>query len=133
MSVEFSVSGVVPADPEAVWRAWLDSKGHSAMTGSPAHVSAEVGGPFNAWDGYISGTNVVIEPPGRILQAWRTVEFAESDPDSRLEVIFEPDPNGTKITINHSGLPDHGMQYKDGWVESYFIPMERYFSGSSEV
>ena len=129
MSNAFEISDVVPALPQTVYAAWLDSAGHSQMTGSPAKVSAAVGGAFTAWDGYISGTNLALEPGRRILQAWRTTEFAASDPDSLLEVLLAPENGGTRVTLRHSNLPAHGDQYREGWVESYFTPMKAYFEG----
>tara|TARA_B100000809_G_scaffold246314_1_gene274169 strand:+ start:1124 stop:1261 length:138 start_codon:yes stop_codon:yes gene_type:complete len=33
----------------------------------------------------------------------------------------------TRLTLKHTNLPDHGMQYKDGWVEHYFEPMKTHF------
>lgn len=61
------------------------------------------------------------------MQAWRTVEFADDEEDSRLEIIFAPVKDSTKLTIKHSKLPAHGEQYKQGWVDSYFDPMQAYF------
>jgi hypothetical protein len=55
MTVEFSISTLIPASPQEVYRAWVSSDGHTAMTGSSATVSAEVGEEFEAWDGYIHG------------------------------------------------------------------------------
>jgi activator of HSP90 ATPase len=127
MSVHFEVSTLMHAPAEKLYSAWLDSAEHSRMTGSPAQTSAEAGGAFTAWDGYISGRNLELTPATRILQAWRTVEFAETDPNSSLEILFEPQEEGTKVTIRHSNLPDHGAQYEQGWVENYFTPMKRYF------
>ena len=47
MSLAFSVSDVIPAVPQAIYDAWLDSAGHAAMTGGkPATCSAAVGGAF---------------------------------------------------------------------------------------
>jgi uncharacterized protein YndB with AHSA1/START domain len=126
MSVAFEISEVFPATPQAIYQAWLNSEGHTAMTGSPAQASAQVGGSFSAWDGYITGKNLELEPGRRIVQAWRTIEFQQSDPDSRLDVTIEPEGKGTRVTIRHSNLPDDGMQYKQGWVESYFQPMLAY-------
>ena len=68
-----------------------------------------------------------LEPNKRILQHWRTSEFEKSDKDSLLEILLEPDGDGTRVTIKHSDLPDHGMQYQQGWIDSYFIPMKEYF------
>ncbi|HSB67002.1 MAG TPA: SRPBCC domain-containing protein [Anaerolineales bacterium] len=128
MSIEFVVSTVIPASPQEVYRAWLNSKGHSGMTGSPAKVSDKVGGEFEAWDGYIHGKNLDLVPNQRIVQAWRTSEFSEDEPDSRIEIALEAAGSQTKLTLKHTGLPPHGGQYEDGWVESYFEPMKEYFS-----
>ena len=51
------------------------------MTGSPAIVDPEIGGAFEAWDGYISGRTLSLEPGRRIVQSWRTSEFAEDEGD----------------------------------------------------
>lgn len=131
MRIEFEVSDIIPAAPQAVYAAWLDSDQHSKMTGSPARVSSRVGDTFEAWDGYIEGTNLELEPNSRILQRWRTSEFADSDEDSLLEVTFELEGSGTRVTVRHSELPQHGMQYRQGWVDAYFAPMQRYFGGRS--
>jgi activator of HSP90 ATPase len=127
MSIEFSISAVIPAAPEKLYRAWLSSEEHAAMTGSPAQLSGEAGDTFKAWGGYITGKNLELEPGKRILQAWRTTEFDESDEDSLLEVLLERSGEHTRITIRHSNLPDHGMQYQQGWIDSYFDPMKAYF------
>ena len=127
MSIQFEVSDIIPAHPEVIYHAWLDSEQHAKMTGGGAKVSTEVGETFEAWDGYIQGANLELESPSRILQLWRTTEFSEDEPDSKLEITLKSEGTGTKITIRHSGLPDHGMQYKQGWVDNYFTPMKEYF------
>jgi len=131
MAIEFIISALIPADPQEVYSAWLSSEGHSQMTGSPASVSAEVGGEFEAWDGYIHGRNLELEYARRIVQSWRTFEFNEDDPDSRLEITLEPVGEQTRLTLRHMELPPHGGQYEQGWVESYFEPMQEYFAGKN--
>jgi uncharacterized protein YndB with AHSA1/START domain len=136
MAIEFKVSDLIPATPEAIYNAWLSSDEHSKMTGSMANVSSRAGEGFEAWDGYIQGTNIELKSPNRILQRWRTSEFSETEVDSLLEIVFKPEGNGTRVTIWHSELPDHGMQYQQGWIDAYFSPMKEYFGekmqGSSE-
>ena len=127
MKIEFEVSGIIKASPEQIYIAWLSSEGHSGMTGSPAVVSNVVGGEFHAWDGYIQGRNIELEPNARILQSWRTTEFKDTDEDSQLEILIEATGGGSRVNIIHSLLPDHGMKYKQGWVDAYFLPMEEYF------
>ncbi len=127
MSIEFEVETLITAPAQTLFNAWLDSDQHTAMTGGEAHVSDEIGGAFTAWDGYISGSNLELSPPGRILQSWRTVEFSDDEADSVLEVLFEPAGDRTRVKIRHSNLPAHGMIYKEGWVENYFEPMKDFF------
>lgn len=128
MAIEFEVSDVLPVSPKVVYSAWLNSEKHSQMTGSPATVSSIVGERFEAWDGYIQGKNLELEAPKRILQSWRTTEFEETDNDSVLEITFEEVGLGTRVTIRHSDLPTHGMQYQQGWIDAYFSPMKEYYA-----
>src|SRR5260370_947966 len=79
------VSGVIHASPERIYQAWLDSEEHTRFTGGKASVESGIGGRFTAWDGYIEGTTIELEPGRRIVQAWRTTEFPSERPDSRVE------------------------------------------------
>jgi activator of HSP90 ATPase len=129
MAIEFVLSTLISATPHEVYTAWLSSDGHTAMTGSPARINDRVGSHFEAWDGYIQGENLELEPGKRIIQSWRTSEFSDDEPDSHLEITLEPANGQTRLTLKHSELPKHGWQYKQGWVDSYFEPMQAYFQG----
>jgi len=131
MSTEFTVSDTVPAPPQDLYDAWLDSAGHAAMTGAAAHASAAVGGAFDAWDGYISGTNLELGPGLRIVQAWRTQQFEAQADASRIEVTFEEAAGGARVTIRHSGIPDGQPDYEQGWVDHYLEPMKRHYGPPS--
>jgi activator of HSP90 ATPase len=129
MAIAFEVSAVFKAPPKKIYDAWLNSAGHTRMTGGSAKVSNKVGGEFEAWDGYIRGKNLILEPCTRIVQSWRATEFSAEESDSQIEVMFEKAGAGTRVTIRHTYLPEHGKQYKQGWVENYFEPMKKYFKG----
>ena len=128
MNQQFTTSARIPAKPSEIYAAWLDSEGHAAMTGAKAVCSAKIEGTFQAWGGYIEGRNLELQENERIVQAWRTSEFSGSEPDSRLEITFKADGDVTEVTICHSGLSEHGMQYLQGWADFYFSPMRAYFS-----
>lgn len=131
MPDSFEISTVVPTTPQRVYAAWLSSDEHSAMTGGAAQIDPIVGGRFNAWDGYITGTTLELEPQRRIVQSWRTTEFPDDAPDSRLELALEAVAGGTKLTLKHSHIPTgQGASYESGWVENYFEPMKTHFSKS---
>ena len=129
MKNAFTVSAIFPASAERIYKAWLSSEEHAAFTGSAAKIKPQVGGEFSAWDGYITGKTVTLEPHRRIVQDWRTTEFPEGSPDSKLEVLLKEVEGGTKVTLKHSNIPEgQAEQYKSGWKDFYFAPMRAYFS-----
>ena len=107
MPIEFSVSDIIPASPQQIYDACLDSEGHAQITGGqPANISAKEGTEFSAWNGYIRGRTLKLEPGRRIVQTWRTTKFAPNDPDSQIEVELVPVGGGTKVTVHHTNVPD---------------------------
>ena len=127
MSIKFTVSDLIPASPRAIYDAWLDSRAHTAMTGAKAKASAKIGAAVTAFDGYAAGVNLELVPGKRIVQSWRTTDFAAGDPDSRIAVTFKSTPGGTKVTLLHTRIPGGQDDYKTGWLEYYFAPMKAYF------
>ena len=128
MAIEFEISDTFSSTPGQVYDAWLDSVGHTDMTGGAAKSSKDLGGEFEAWDGYIHGSNLELDPGKRIVQSWRTSAFDASEEDSQIEVVLEAVDGGTKLTLRHTSLPPHGTQYEQGWKDHYFDPMKEYFS-----
>ena len=47
------ISEVIPATPQRIFSAWMDSAEHSAFTGDEAVVVPEVGGEHQSAGGYI--------------------------------------------------------------------------------
>lgn len=128
MEESLKLTAEFPVSTQRLYNAWLDSKEHAAFTNSPAQIDPTLGGAFTAWDGYIFGKNLELEPGKRILQSWRTPEFPEESPDSLLEVILEPIEGGTRLTLLHTLIPqDQSEEYEQGWEEYYFKPMQEYF------
>ena len=117
-------------NPEKAYQDWLDSAAHSAFTGSPAEIDPVIGGEFFAWEGYIWGKTQELTEGKRIRQTWRTNEFPDDSPDSILEILFEPDGEGTRLTLIHTAIPENQAdEYEKGWEEFYFEPMRKYYGG----
>ncbi len=125
---EFTIKTIIPASPESIFDNWVATEGHSKMTGGEAECSDEIGASFTAWDGYISGKNLELNRPSLIIQEWRTSEFADEDPNSRIEIHLSESENGTDLTLIHTGIPAGQPDYEQGWEEFYFSPMRDYFS-----
>lgn len=117
-----------PVAPPTIYNAWLSSDQHTAMTGASASISAGVGAPFSAWDGYISGTNKMLKKDAMIVQLWRTEDFLKSDPDSELIIQLDAKDHGSLLTLIHTGIPENQPDYEQGWWEYYLEPMESYFT-----
>jgi hypothetical protein len=79
------------------------------------------------------GTIVELQPNRRIVQTWWASDFPPGSEESRLEVVFEPVPGGTLVTIHHTGLPQgRGHRYEDGWKDFYLESMKTYFPAHPE-
>lgn len=128
MVYRYKLTDVIPATPREIYDTWLDSRGHRAMTGAKAKQSAKVGAAVTAWGEYISGKNLELVPAKRIVQSWRTTQFAGDHKDSKITVTLKPVKDGTRMTLVHSGVPDGQTSYeKGGWQTHYFEPMKAYF------
>ncbi len=128
------ISEVIPATPQRIFSAWLDSGQHSSFTGSQAAVSPFVGGAYSAWDGYVRGKTLELDDGTRIVQSWRTTEFPGDSPDSRLEITLEPTLGGTLLTLLHTDIPSgQSDQYREGWNEYYLSRMKTYFAEAADA
>jgi len=118
----------LPASPALVYASWLSSVGHTDMTGGRATCAPGVGGKFTAWDGYIWGTTLELDPNRRVVQSWRTIEFPAEARFSKVVLHLAEAPEGTQLTLLHSDIPPgQAERYRKGWHEHYFEPMCEYF------
>jgi activator of HSP90 ATPase len=128
MKEKIKISEIFPVNAKRLFDAWLNSDEHSDFTGTKAVIRPSVASKFSAGDNYITGSNITIQPYGRIVQSWRTKDFPAGAVDSRLEILFEKANGGTRITILHTNIPDgQAKTYEKGWKDHYFKPMKKYF------
>ncbi len=129
MPYTYTLTTTIPASAQEIYDAWLDSIGHSEMTGGAAEMSDELGAEISAWDGYISGRNLELVSGERIVQSWRTTKFSDEHEDSIVTVTLEETDDGTLLTLVHSNVPDDHRSYEEGgWQSRYFEPMLAYFA-----
>ena len=126
--MEFILKIKMKASAEKIYTTWLHSDGHSNMTGGQAVITNKVGTYFTAWDGYIKGQILELNPYSRILQSWRTTQFEDHEPDSLLEILLHDNDGLTELKLIHTNVPESGEHYIAGWNTSYFQPMISYFN-----
>lgn len=120
---------VVQAKPADVYDAFMNPRKHAAFTGGAATGSRRIGGAFTACDGYIRGVNRQLSPGKKIVQDWRTTEWPDGAPDSRVELTFRAVKGATQLRMVHSNVPaEQADRYRQGWIDYYWTPLQSYFS-----
>jgi len=118
---------VLPAPPAELYDMYMDTDTHAAFTGAPAKISEEAGSPFEAFGGLLKGTTLQVVKPMLIVQSWRSVNFADDDPDSTLIISFSPEDDDGRIDLVHLDVPENDFQgVSGGWESRYFAPWLTY-------
>ena len=130
MTPAIQQSITLPASPQVLFKTFLDSKKHSAMTGMPAKIGAKAGSKWSAFGGSIWGRTLMVVPGKMIVQSWRSSMFKKSDADSILVVTFSKAQGGGRIELMHVNVPvqDH-KGVTNGWRDYYWKPWRAYLSG----
>ncbi len=118
---------VLPDSPAELYAMYMDAEIHAAFTGAPARISEEPGSPFEAFGGLLTGTMLQAVRPMLIVQSWRSVNFADEDPDSTLIISFSPEDDDGRIDLIHLDVPENDFQgVSGGWESRYFAPWLTY-------
>jgi activator of HSP90 ATPase len=117
---------VFKTTPEHLYEVLMDAKQHSALSGgAPAEISRDVGGSWSAFGGEISGRNVELMPNRRIVQAWRSKNWAEGV-YSIVRFEIKREGSETRLVLDHTGFPDGEREHLNGgWQKMYWEPLKR--------
>ena len=119
------------ASPDSLFDAYLDSRKHSAIVGSKVSISKVVGGRFTAFNGMLSGKNLLIVPKKLVMQSWRSRTWKTTDPDSILILMFSKAGRGARVDLVHVNVPKHDLQgVTRGWRRYYWKPWLEYLKRS---
>jgi uncharacterized protein YndB with AHSA1/START domain len=87
--------------------------------GERAVLDPRPGGEFTLFFGSnaVRGRYLELERPRRLVISWGRGGSAEFPPEaSTLEVTLEPEGDGTRVSIVHSGLPEpEAPKHAAGW------------------
>ncbi|MEX2128591.1 MAG: SRPBCC family protein [Xanthobacteraceae bacterium] len=115
------------APPERIYEALMDSRQHAEFTANGgAEISRDIGGPFFAHGGHVSGRNIELVPNKRIVQVWHFRDWADGVYSIvRFELVKEG--SGTRLILDHTGIPDgHKDHLQTGWNARYWEPLRKY-------
>ena len=114
------------AAPQRVYDLLLDAKGFSAFSGDTAEVTPTAGQAFSLFGGRITGRNVELVPPERIVQAWRSASWGPGV-YSVVRFGLTARSGKTLLLLDHTGFPEGlGEDLAAGWREHYWEPLGKF-------
>jgi uncharacterized protein YndB with AHSA1/START domain len=97
--------------------------GHAAT-----QISADVGGAFSLFGGFIVGRHLDLVRPTRIVQAWRETVWDDGQ-FSLVSFRLAAAGGGTTLTFDHTGFPaGAGPHLSIGWYGNYWDPLRKYLA-----
>ncbi len=92
---------------------------------TPTQISAEPGGAFAIFGGFVVGRQIELIPNTRIVQAWRPLDW---EPGVYSIARFELMEHGagTRLVFAHTGFPVGQAEHlTQGWRGNYWQPLEK--------
>lgn len=120
------------APPDTIYDLLADSRKHSEVTGRKAEIDTKVGGTFSTGGSDVTGINVDLVPPKRIVQAWRHRRFPEGI-FSMAAITLTPTPDGgTQLVLTHRGVPkDLIPETEQAWRDQYWTRIKAWLARQS--
>ena len=125
----------LPQPRERLYDAWVSSD-TVIPPATRMDVRAEVGGHYRLFietdelTARAEGTFSEVEPGLRLVYSWAW----DDGPESRIEVVFEDDGDGTALRLVHSGLPDEDARtaHDAGW-DAYVAQLRTLLGGAASM
>jgi uncharacterized protein YndB with AHSA1/START domain len=113
----------IAATPETVWEFLVDPEKATRWMGQAASLDPRPGGEYrvDVISGNVAvGEFVEVDPPHRLVWTWGWTDQSQSPVppgSSTIEVVLEPEGEGTLMRFVHSGLPDAdaAAKHAHGW------------------
>ena len=121
--------------PDAIACWWGPDDGPVLIAETDVRVGGRFRVRFRTLDGSeheCSGEYLEIQGPERLAMSWRWTD-GEDPGESRVEITLRAVPEGTELTVTHSGLPSEAsrISHEEGWSGA-LDKLERHFLTLSE-
>jgi activator of HSP90 ATPase len=99
-----------------------------ALGSSATKISREEGGTFTLFGGHILGRHIELVPDERIVQAWRTSDWA-AGVYSIARFVLAEENGGTRLVFDHTGFPvGQAAHLAAGWKANYWEPLAKFLA-----
>jgi uncharacterized protein YndB with AHSA1/START domain len=113
----------IRATPTRVWAALTDPTLMAKWSGQPAAYDGRKGGRYRLWTDYVAGRVVIWEPPRRLAQTWKPVDWTIEN--SVVTFVLKPARGGTQLNLIHENVqPEDYDGTTSGWNDFYIGPLK---------
>ena len=122
----FKKTFTINAEPSDVYSALTNPYTIELWSGYPAQMSTEPGSEFSLWEGDITGMNIEFIQDKKLVQEWY---FGDQKEKSLVNITITPDREFSKVTVEHSNIPDADFNdIAEGWREYYIGAIISFFN-----
>ena len=123
---DFKKTFSINAEPSDVYSALTNPYTIELWSGYPAVMSEESGSEFSLWEGDIVGRNLEFIPGRKVVQEWF---FGDQEVRSVVTITIHPDKANTKVTVEHTNIPDAEFaNIAEGWRDYYIGAIIAFFN-----
>lgn len=129
MSYQIGFSTFLFAPPDEVMELLTNPVFIEEWSEAKSSFEKKVGGKFEMFGGWVSGEVLKIDEK-ELAYTWKTTDWDESTPASKVYFRLEPVEHGTEVYVDHVELPSQkeADDHKNGWKEYFFNPIGEYLS-----
>jgi len=115
-----SVTDKFVCRPMDVFVCFVEPNRVKAYAGGDAQISGEKGGKFSLFGGAVTGENVEIDMPNKLVQKWRFSSWPEGH-YSTVTLEFEEKNGKTIVKLTQTDVPDDDKERAEtGWKDNFF-------------
>jgi len=115
-----SVSDKFVCRPMDVFVCFIETNRVKAYAGGDAQMSGEKGGKFSLFGGAVTGENVEIDMPKKLVQKWRFSSWPEGH-YSTVTLEFEEKNGKTIVKLTQVDIPEEDKERAEtGWKDNFF-------------
>lgn len=116
----------IDAEPADIYSALTNPYTIELWSGYPAQMSTEPESEFSLWEGDIAGKNIEFVQDKKVVQEWY---FGDQPEKSIVTITISPDRENSRITVEHSNIPDEEFNdIAEGWREYYIGAINNFFN-----
>lgn len=130
----FQINFILYASPKKVFEALTTEKLIKQWSNADASFKLGTGNQYQMFDGWATGEILSFKTNEFISYSWRSKDWDLRTSSSKVSIALTENVAGTKISIEHDGLPNSTVsnKHKEGWISFVLEPLNDFFIDQME-